>query len=227
MAPDHDQLDELVTDLTAAHSAAQAIGDGTVIGVRAVEARPGVRHYMCAFDDGRIGCVDRDLQPVPAGPAVSEVLRVALLIEHTEEALDVAAMQVMIGEATTARTVIDDRTVRAAVDALIENTTDLIAWREDPTRAVARMSALDEAITRHDAIRKAHIAFIAATDPLVPIQDTLSTEVRGALRELEIASAAAGVAGNLTPLLAGALPAIDTGVDELLERYWRPPAGQP
>jgi len=222
MATDHDPLNELVGELTAAQAAAQRIGGGEVAGVRAVESRPGARHYMCAFGDGRIGCVDATLGPVAAGPVVREVLRAALLIEHAEEVLDVATLHVMIGEANTARGLIDDQAVRIAIDGLIAATRALIAWREDPQRAVARMSALDEAVSEHDAIRRAHIAFVASTDPLVPIQDTLPGEVRGALRELELASAAAGVSGNLTALLAGVLPAIDTGVDELLERYWDP-----
>lgn len=222
MATEHDTLDELVNDLTAARGAAQTIGGGEVTGVRAVEARPGVRHYMCAFADGRIGCLDSALTPVAAGIEVHEVLRVALLLEYAEEALDVAPLQVMIAEAATTRALIDDKRVQFALDTLIAGTDGLITWREDPRRAVAQMSGLDEAITRHDDVRRAHIAFIASTDPLVPIQDTLSPEVRNALRELELACAAAGVSGGLTAQLAGALPSIDTGVDELLERYWSP-----
>jgi hypothetical protein len=87
-------------------------------------------------------------------------------------------------------------------------------------RAVARLSDLDQAVTLHAAMHRAYLGFIAATDPLVPVQDTLSPAFRDGLRDLELACGGPRISAPLTPALAGSLESIDAGVDELVGRLW-------
>lgn len=211
---------ELVDQLTRASARASELGRCAVAGVRAVEARPGWRHYLCALDDGRVGCLDDRFEPVMDADRVREVIRTALLVEHAEQTIDSAALRVLTAVARRVAPLVDAPGVSETAEELAGAADTLVAWREAPERALATVSALDGVVSAHDAARRAHIRFIAATDPLVPIQDTLSDEVRNGLRELETTSAEAGVNGHLAAVLAGALASIDTGTEELFEHLW-------
>ncbi len=217
-----DDVAALVDELTRATRSAAELGAGNVAGARAIEARPGVRVYMCAFSDGRIGCVDGEGRAVTDVGRFRETLRAALLVEHAEETVDVAAFQVLEQAASKLRAHTDDPAIVRSADDLAAAATGIVEWRLDPIRTVARVGDLDQAVVLHGATHRAFLGFIAATDPLVAVQDTLPGPLRDALRDVEQASGAAGVSGALAPRLAGALAGIDVALDELMGRLWDP-----
>lgn len=220
MAHGTDDLELLVDALTRARDAAGTVAGGAVAGIRAVEARPGGRHYMCALADGRVGCLDADYRALGRDEGVDQVLRAALLAEHAEDVIDTGALEVLAVAAGRVGPIDGHAAVDHATRDLVAACEALIAWRGDPVRVIARIGDLDDLVVLHDRARRAYLAFVAATDPLVPVQGSLPDAIRFALRDLEQACGAAGITAGLTPTLAGALEGIDSGVQELLARYW-------
>lgn len=212
-------LDDLVDRLAAARDAIDHMTGQPAAGVRAVEPRPDERYYMCVLADGGLTCLDDALGPVPRGDSVRAVLRAALLSEHAEESVDAAALDVLRNAAASLAARSDDAPLQVACRRLADAAGDLADWRRDPAREVATVADLDGAVRRHDAVRSAHVGFLAATDPLVPIQDTLPSDLIESLQSLEQASSQAGVGGALTPVLAAALEGIDQSLAELEVRY--------
>lgn len=175
---------------------------------------------MFALADGTVGCLDQQTQVEGDDIAIRDTLRTAMLVEHCEELLDLAELQVLEQASVKLLPHTDDPAVRHTVSQLADAVGAAIVWRSSPQRAVARVGDLDDAVTLHSAMHRAYLAFVAATDPLVPVQDTLTPAFLDALRDLELACGGPRINAPLTPALVGALEGIDAGVDELVGRLW-------
>lgn len=186
--------------------------------MRAVEAGAPGRSYLCAFDDGTVLCLDDDGQPVSHRETVRTAFCAALLVEEAERAIDPAELGAVATLARRVATLSDHPQVAEALTALADAATGLGEWRAAPERALATVDTLDAAVAHHDAARKAHLRFIAATDPLVAIQDTLAPELQTGLRDVEMACAAAGIGAPLAAVLGQAVERADEGARELLTR---------
>lgn len=210
-------LNALVADLTDAHMRSTAVVGREPDGVRAVEAGPAGRSYLCAFGDGTVLCLDRAGEVVRDPELVRTALCAALLVEEMERAIDPAELGALAGLARKVAALTEAQ-VADALSELSDATERLARWRAAPERALATVVMLDEAVAHHDAARRAHLKFIAATDPLVPIQDTLSADVQAGLRDVEVACGACGIGSPLAAVLGQAVEQADAGARELLAR---------
>jgi hypothetical protein len=81
---------------------------------------------------------------------------------------------------------------------------------------VASLPDLDRAVALHERLVGAYARFVRASEPLVAAQDTLSSALIDALRELEAAAGRAGAGERLAERLAAALPECREGADEMV-----------
>lgn len=213
-------LADLLAGLEAAAAAAESIAGEPAMGIRAVEDRPGERAYLCALPGPRFICLSSDLAPIERRDAALEVTSAALLVEHSDELLDEGRLQAL---AAAARRVLSAArpadAVEEAVGEVAERAVELADWSAAPARALASIPALDEAVVRHDELMVAWSTFVRASEPLAAAQERLSAEALDALRGLEEAAGAAGVATPLTGQLADALPRCRAGAREMLEHH--------
>jgi hypothetical protein len=212
----------LLADLERASTAASTLASEDPLGVRAVEDRPGERAYLCAFGGPRFLCLTRYLEPEGDRAAAIEVISAALLAEHTDEILDQGALRGLAEAASRAIVAVPDENVADAVGEVADSVLALVDWAADPIRALASVPALDEAVGKHDAVRVAWSRFVAASEPLANDQASLSDATIDALRRLEEAAGAAGVATSITEAMADALPACRAGARAMLESHVTP-----
>jgi hypothetical protein len=213
---------ELVTELEGAALGAAAAVGREPIGVRAVEPSVGERWYLCAFEGPAFLCLDRDNNPERTRRNARHAAGCALLVEHAESLLDPAELDLTAGVAGRVGTVLDDDAVVETLSALEADVASLAAWRGRPERAIASLPALETAIALHDVARAGFERFIAASEPLVSIQDTLPEEVVAGLRDLEEAAHRAGLARSLALAVSEAIAVIDAGTEEILDLHLTP-----
>jgi hypothetical protein len=225
-------VEALLAGLEAAAGAAAARAGRAPAGVRAVEPGPrpgGPRWYLCAFEGPAFLCLAGDLVPEPDPGRVREVVMAGLVWEHAEEMVEAGALHVLAGVAEGLAGGGDPHLAGAgAVPHLAELTIAARAfagWREAPERALASLPQLDAAAAHHERVRRAYGGFVAATDPLVAVQDGLPGDLVQMLRALEEAAGAAGVGEALAPRIAAVIAALEEQVDEVLATHLRPFGG--
>lgn len=211
-----DALATLAADLGRARDRARGAAGASVTGVRAVELADGRRHYLCAFDDGRVRFLDAVCAPVADDEVCRTIAGAALTVEYIDELIDPAECAVVVSLAARAAEMVDDPDVRSALDEVSDATARLTAWRSDPMRAVAALTDLDDGAALQAPAHAAHQRFVAATEPLVAIQSTLDPEFVRTLGELENACVRAGIAGSLAEAVGSAMEAIVIGAQELV-----------
>ena len=218
-------LAQLAAQLGAAHDAAGEIAGTAPLGVRAVEAAPGRRDYLCAYPDAAFLCLDVAGRPAQSVDDVQQVAACVLLVEHGEGCIDGAELSMFATLAARVARLAPN--LAATLDALERAATDLHGWRAADERAVASLAALEDGVVRHDRLRLAYERFIADSEPLVEAQDTLPGDLLEALRELELAAGRAGALRPLSGLLAEAIGAIDAGAREIVAGHLTPLDGEP
>lgn len=210
-----DPLAELARDLDAI---AGRYGDSEdpVTGIRAVEPEPAARRYLCVRRSGEVMCVDREGRPLEDADERHRVAAAVLLVEYVEESIDgeecrlVASLSDRITSAD-----LDAVAIRSA-EALAEAAASLADWRLDPERSIARVADLDRAAQLQSGAHVAHSTYLAATEHLVEIQDTLDGGLIEILRDLENACGRAGIAASLPAALGQAMEDIHTDATRLL-----------
>ena len=217
---------DLVADLEGAAHGAAAVAGRDPVGVRAVEPSAGERWYLCAFEGPAFLCLDRDHRPEATRRHALHAAGCALLVEHAESLLDAAELELTAGVAGRVGAALDGA-VADALAALEEDVATLSAWRAEPERAVASLPALEVAIRLHDVARADYERFVAVSEPLVAIQDTLPAEVVDGLRDLEQAAHRAGLARPLALAVSEAIAVIDAGTREILEHHLTPFDAEP
>ena len=221
------ELAQLAADLTAAQAAAGEITGAVPIGVRAVAAAPARRDYLCAYPDAAFLCLDDALRPARSAGDVQEVAACVLLVEHGEGWVDATELSMFATLVARVARLTDDPNLVATLGDLQHAAADLHDWREADERAVASLAGLEDGVVRHDRLRVSYERFIADSEPLVAVQDTLPGELLEALRELELAAGRAGALRPLSGLLAEAIGAIDAGAREIVAGHLTPLDGEP
>ncbi len=216
-----DPLTELVEELSRARDVAAGLFADPVAGVRALEPAPGRRWYLCASEASGFVCLDRMLEPERDRRRVREAVTCALLVEHAESLLDAAELELVSTLAIRVRGLVDAR-LGEPLGELAEASGALAAWRAEPQRVVASVPHLDQAVSRHERLRRAYQAYLEASEPLVAAQDRLDGDAVAALRDLEEAAGRAGLTGPLGAQIGEAMPAIDAGVREILDAHLTP-----
>ena len=218
-----DVVDRLVRDLGAAAEAAAGIAGTAPGGARIVEPGPDGRWYLVALEGPAFLCLRADLEPEQSYARVDEVARACLLVESAEALIDVAALRALAPAAAALDAWRGE--MQVACDALAraaEGAGHLAHWAEAPTRAIASIVALDDAIGHQDRARAAYASFVGATEPLVARQDSLDADLVRALGAAENAAAAAGLADALRSVLAGGVDAIGEGAAEMTALHVTP-----
>ncbi len=210
-----DALDHLARDLDAIAARYDDAGN-PVTGIRAVEPEPRLRRYLCVRRDQEVFCVDADGHPVDDPEERRRTAAAVLLVEHVEECIDGEECRLVatLADRLTAAEV-DERTATMA-SGLSRSATALADWRLDPMRAIARIAELDRAASLQSDAHVAHGGYLAATEPLVGIQDTLDGALVELLRDLENACGRAGIAASLSGTLATVMDQIDADAARLL-----------
>ncbi len=215
-APADAAIAALVEDLGRAREAASAVAGRPPLGVRAVEAAPGRRGYVAAFEGPAFLCLAGDMRAEGDGARAREAAQASLLWEHVEGLVDADALRAL---AVAAGRVLalgrDPEGVLAPIGTVASRALDLVAWREEPLRALASMPDLDRAVALQERLVGAYARFVRLSEPLVAVQDTLDGEFLEALGELERAAGRAGAGRRLADELAAALPDCREGADEM------------
>ncbi|MGD9571711.1 MAG: hypothetical protein AB7V62_07515 [Thermoleophilia bacterium] len=228
-APPDDLLAALVGDLGRARAAAGDLAGREPLGVRAVETAPGRRGYVAAFDGPAFLCLSGDLGAERDGARAREAAQASLLWEHVEGLVDPDALRELAAAAGRVLALgRDPEGVLAPVGAVAARALDLVAWREEPMRALASMPDLDRGVALQERLVGAYARFVRLSEPLVAVQDTLDADLLQALGDLERAAGRAGAGRRLADDLAAALPDCREGADEMaaahLTRLTVPPA---
>lgn len=218
MAPDADAaVQELVDRLGAARAAAERIAGRAPLGVRAVEPAAGRRGYVVAFDGPEFLVLNADLGRERDAERARATASASLLWEHVEMLLDPEALRALVGAiGRLLATGGEPRAVAEPLETVAARALELLAWREDPMRAVASVPEIDEGARIQDRLAGAYRRFMRASDPLVAVQDTLPAELVNALRDVEQAAARAGAADRLGDRLAAAMPECQDGAEQML-----------
>ena len=216
-SPAETEVRALVGRLEAARDAADRIAARPPVGLRAVEAEPGRRSYVAAFEGPAFLCLADDLSAELSARRAREAASASLLWEYAEAQVDAEALRELaraIGRLLALGG--DPVEVTAPLEAVAARALELAAWRDDPLRAVASMPDLDTASRLQERLVGAYARFVRASDPLVERQDTLPAELVGALREVEESAARAGAAERLADQLARALEECDEGAGQMV-----------
>jgi hypothetical protein len=214
-----DPLQTLVTALGRAQARAEAVIGEPAAGVRAVEPAAGRRWYLCAFAGPRFLCLDVTMQVERDVLRVHRAAACALVVEHAEGLIEQGEMDVLASASTTLMAYVEAADLGDALGGLARDAHELARWSAAPERAVASLPALEAAIALHEDARRHYERFMKRTEPLVEIQDRLSDELVGALRDVE---QAAGRAGLLTPVpaaIAQAMQTLDAGAGEIVAAH--------
>jgi hypothetical protein len=221
---DDEELVELAERLGAAVDAATAAAGGRApLGVRAVEAAPGRRGYLVAFEGPAFLCLADDLTPERGTQRARQTASAGLLWEHAEQLVDAEALRELaraIGRLLALGGPGPD--VAEAFETLervAARAIELAAWRERPIRALARLDDLDRASRMQERLAGAYARFVRASDPLVAVQESLDAELVQRLRAVEEAAGRAGAGERLADRLARALPDCDDGADQILAAH--------
>ncbi len=210
-----DPLEELAHDLDAI-AGRYADSENPVTGIRAVEPEPDARRYLCVRRSGDVICVDREGRPIDDEDERHRVAAAVLLVEYVEESID--------GEECRLVASLSDRLSSAAlstvavrsVTALGEAAGSLADWCLDPARSIARVAELDRVAQLQSGAHVAHSTYLAATEALVEVQDTLDGGLIELLRDLENACGRAGIAAPLSAALSQAMEDIHADATRLL-----------
>lgn len=213
-------LHALLERLAAARDVATAQARRPPLGVRAIELAEGRRSYLAAFTGPAFLCLDAALGPEPDARRARQVASAGLLVEHAETLVDADALRALAGAvgrllASAPRHPELEEPIGAVAQAALA----LAAWREAPERAIASLPALDRAVALQEALLVAYGRFVAASEPLVAIQDQLPPALVADLRALEEAAGRAGATGRLAERLAQAMPGADEGATEILAAH--------
>ena len=218
--PDEAALRALVEDLGAARDAAAAIAGRPPIGVRAVEAAPGRRGYLCAFEGPAFLCLDPGLAAERDPRRVRDSASASLLWEQLESLVDGDALRDLAG--AVGRLLArgnDPPEVAASLEVVAARALDLARWRDDPARAVASVGELDRVTALQERLVGAYRRFLRTSEPLVEVQDGLDPGLVDALRDVERAAGPAGAAERLADRLAAALPESEHGADQVVSAH--------
>lgn len=216
-------LGTLVGFLASARDAAAARAGRDPLGLRAVELADGARRALCAFPGPAFLCLDPALGPERSARRTRQVAAASLLAEHAEALVDADALR---GLAAAAGRVLALRADAAGLEEALGGVATaalaLAAWREAPERAIAALAALDEAVVLQERVLLGYGRFVAASEPLVGVQDRLPDDLVAALRALEQSAGRAGATGRLAEALAQALPGCEEGAAEIAEAHLTP-----
>lgn len=226
MTDARDATAALLADLQAAHAAATAVAGSEPVGVRAIEHAPGRRAYLCAFDGPRFLCLTAALRPEERATRVREIAAAGLLWEHLEHAVDPEALTALV-EAIGRLLALGDepREVTDSLGRVAARALELVEWREEPTRALASMVAVDAATGLQERVHAAYSLYVRASEPLVGVQDTLPAELVGALRAVEQSAAMARAPERLADILGSALPDVEESAEQVVAGHLTPLAG--
>jgi hypothetical protein len=211
--------DEIAQQLTAARAAAENIADRAPLGLRAVEPGRG-RWYLCAFDGPQFLCLTGDLVPERSSREIRDAAAAGLLYERLEQYVDGERLRELAAAAS--RVVARGEEDAAAIDALVSlahEALGLAEWSDAPERIVAALANLDEASRRHERVRLAYSRFVAATDRLVAVQDTLDPERMAALRAVEEAAGEAEIGESLARRLGAAMDDCDAAAAQVVAAH--------
>ena len=211
------ELLDLVRGLEAARDAAAELAGRPPLGLRAVEAAAGRRSYLCAFEGPSFLCLTSDLQPEPVARRAHEAASASLLWEHLESAVDADALRDLasaIGRLLALSA--DPPEVGAALEVVAARALRLAAWRDESLRALASLSAADDASALQDRLAGAYARFLRVSEPLVEIQEELPEGVVTALRDVEESAARAGAVDRLVDRLRLVMPECEDGAEQMV-----------
>jgi hypothetical protein len=214
--------EEIAEQLAAAYAVAEATIKRAPLGLRAVEPGRG-RWYLVAFDGPAFLCLTADLRPESVERAVQDVAAAGLLYERLEQYVAAEALRGVA--AAAGKVVARSEEDAATLDALVrlgQEALDLAAWSDAPERVVASVPQLDAASLLHEQLRRTYARFVAATDPLVAVQDTLPPERMAALRGVEEAAGEAGLGENLAQRLGAAMEDCSVAAAEIAAAHITP-----
>jgi len=197
--------DDLVTQLAAAREAAETLAKRPSLGLRAVEPGAG-RWYLCAFEGPSFLCLTAELAPEPSMRRTRDAAAASLLHERLEQLVDSGLLRDLAGAVGRALARTDeDAAVCEALGRLAQAALDLAAWRDAPERTIASVPDLDAGSRLHERLRAAYARFVAATDPLVAVQETLDPGRVVGLRGVEEAAGRASVGESLAQRLGATM----------------------
>jgi hypothetical protein len=217
---------DLVERLGAARDAAAALSGRPPLGVRAVEPATGRRAYIAAFEGPAFLCLTEELIPERDARRARETASASLLWEHLEALVDPDGLR-NLAQAIGRLLALGGGPpeVARALETVAARSLELAAWREHPLRAVASVPDMDEGAAVQERLVGAYARFMRASEPLVSVQETLSSELVEALRGVEEAAARAGAADRLADRLAGAMPECEDGAEQMLASPAAPSRG--
>lgn len=208
---------DLIGRLEAARDAADRIADRSSLGLRAVEAEPGRRSYVAAFEGPAFLCLAGDLTAETSAHRARQAASASLLWEYAEARVDAEALRALV-QAIGRLLALGGEPAEVAepLEVVAARALELAAWRDDPLRAVASVPDLDVASRLQERLVGAYARFVRASDPLVERQDSLDPELIAALRAVEEAAGAAGAGERLAEQLARALEECDEGAGQMV-----------
>jgi len=224
---DPTSAERLVADLSRAREAAERLAGAAPLGLRAVEPPGDGRWYLCAFEGPTFLCLTASFEPERDEAVARRVAAAALLVEHVEGIVDAAELRLLATMAARVAALAGDERIVASLGPVADAALRLADWREAPERALASVPALDEAAALHEAVRTAYGGFVAATDPLVAVQDRLPAELLQALQEVEEAAGRAGIARGLGDRICDDMAGVDEAAVELIASHVTPLADAP
>lgn len=213
-------LHDLVADLGRARDAAAALTGAPPLGVRAVEAAPGRRGYVVAFDGPAFLCLTDGLRPEQDRRRAREAAAASLLWEQVEELVAADALRGLAAAAGRLLALGEDpHGILGALEAVAARALEVAAWRDEPVRAVASLPDLDRAVALQERLSGAYARFMRVSEPLVAAQDSLSPALLDGLRSLESAAGWAGAAERLADRVAAAMPGCEELADEMVAAH--------
>ncbi len=218
-----DGADALLAALRSAHAAALAAGGREPLGLRAVEAAPGRRAYLVAFDGPAFLCLRGDLAVESREAAVREVASASILWERLEALVSPERLHGLASAAGRALAVgAGDAEVTAALGLVGQRALALAEWRGVPGRELAALADVDHAVRLQEELHRSYALFVRASEPMVQAQERLPSELVDALRALEEAAATAGAGARLADQLAEALPGCREAAAEIAAAHLTP-----
>jgi hypothetical protein len=216
-------LAALVTALASARDAASRLIGREPLGVRAVEPGAGRRSYVVAFAGPAFLCLASDFSAESHERPAREAASASLLWETFEALVDPVALRDLaraVGRLLALGG--DPPAVAETLEVVAARALDLAAWRDDPLRALASLSALDEAVALHERLVGSYARFVRASEPLVGVQESLAPELIAALREVEQSAGRAGAAERLADRLAVAMSECEDGAAQMMAAHLTP-----
>lgn len=213
-------IEGLVEGLVSARDAATALAGLPPVGVRAIEAAPGRRGYVAAFDGPRFLCLDGALAAERSLRRARETASAGLLWEHAEWLVDPDALRELARAIGRLLALGDDPAgILPSLEVVAARALELAAWREAPLRALASLAELERGAAVQERLNGAWSRFVRASEPLVARQDALDPRTVEALGDVERAAGAAGAAERLADRLAAALPDCEEGAEQMVAAH--------